>query len=287
MARGGELPRQGDTESDSEDLLVRPLTEQEWIQILDVDETERSKNVKDILARFTDYFLFHFLFFGTISAQNYFFSFKETFQFSFLILVAFYLKIVFAQFGLLKDKRMLQQRRWEKRRVHLRIVEHLLYAVTHVLLPLYLLKFPFEFSAFYLLVLPFVSSVINLIFLRYQQSPCNATFQIAVKSVLILRLLVALFVVIKIEGTFGPDNEWSWQKTFWAFWISLTMQAVLLVACVVVFLNTLLGFVKGEQSYHDILGSFWITILIGGFLLSSLEMVLQIVRIFDTIPTIS
>lgn len=200
----------------------------------------------------------------------------------------------------------MQQRLWERKRIYLCLVEHLLYAVTMLLIPLYLIKFPFNFSAFYLMILPCVSLVINLFFLRHQQSPCNATFQIAIKSVIILRLLLALFVSFKIERTFGPDNEWSWQKTFWAYWLSTTVQAVLFVACIVVFLNTLLAFVKAEQSIHDgksfsfifannlclisifflniVLGSFWITLMIGGFLMSSLQMVLQIVRIFDIAP---
>ena len=67
------------------------------------------------------------------------------------------------------------------------------------------------------------------------------------KTVLVLRLLVAANIVIKQEA----ELDWEWSTAFWPYWCSFTIQAVLIIATVVIFLNTLSLFFKSEAKLHD------------------------------------
>ena len=67
------------------------------------------------------------------------------------------------------------------------------------------------------------------------------------KTVLVLRLLVGANIIIKQEA----ELDWEWSTAFWPYWCSFTIQAVLIIAMVVIFLNTLSLFVKSEAKFHD------------------------------------
>ena len=89
---------------------------------------------------------------------------------------------------------------WLRPRLYLKIVEHLLIAINMLMIPLYLLEGRFEFSGWYLLIPLIISAIINLFLVKYDASPCNSTFQLTVKTVLFLRLVVAANIILKAEG---------------------------------------------------------------------------------------
>ncbi len=99
---------------------------------------------------------------------------------------------------------------------------------------------------------------------------------------LVLRLLVGASIIIKQEASL----DWEWSAAFWPYWCSFIIQAVLIIATIVVFVNTLTSFGKGEAKMHDILGSLWGFLMAAGFMLSTLQPVIVIIKIFDVGHTI-
>ena len=77
------------------------------------------------------------------------------------------------------------------------------------------------------------------------------------------------------------ELDWDWSTTFWPYWCSFTIQAVLIIATVVIFLNTISLYFKSEARMHDVLGSLWGFLMAIGFMLSTLQPVLIIMRIYD------
>ena len=167
--------------------------------------------------------------------------------------------------------------KWLRPRLYLKIVENLLMAITMMMIPFYLLEEKFQFSGWYLLVPCLISAIINLLIVKYDMSPCNSTFQLTVKTVLFLRLIVGANIILKTEA----DMEWEWSTAFWPYWCSFTIQAVIVIATLVIFLNTVGLFFRHEASKHDILGSLWGTLMSSGFMLSTLQPVIEIIKIYD------
>ena len=98
-----------------------------------------------------------------------------------------------------------------------------------------------------------------------------------VKTVLFLRLVVAANIILKTEG----DVQWEWSTAFWPYWCSFTIQAVIVIATLVIFLNTVGLYFRHEATKHDILGSLWGTLMSSGFMLSTLQPVIEIIKIYD------
>ena len=168
--------------------------------------------------------------------------------------------------------------KWLKPRLYLKITEHFLLALSMLLIPFYLQDTPLVVVPGWLLVFPpILSGLINLFMVKYEQTPCNATFQLTVKTVLVLRLLVGANIIIKQEA----NVDWEWSTAFWPYWCSFTIQAVLIIATVVIFLNTLTQFFRGDALLFDLLGSLWGLLMAAGFMLATLQPVIVIIRIFD------
>lgn len=138
--------------------------------------------------------------------------------------------------------------KWLKPRLYLKILEHSLLGISMLLLPLYLQEEPIIYvSGWTILILPSLSGIINLFLVKYEPTPCNATFQLTLKTVLVLRLVICANIVLKQEA----QLDWEWATAFWPYWCSFTIQAVLIIATVVIFLNTVSLFFKGEAAGHD------------------------------------
>ena len=185
------------------------------------------------------------------------------------MLVFFYLRFVYFHIRTLGNREIMKlMGKWLRPRLYLKIIEHALMALTMVTIPLYLLEGSpyFDFSGWWLLLPPSLAAIINLLIVKYDQSPCNATFQLTVKTVLFLRLLVGANIILKTEG----NLKWEWSTAFWPYWCSFTIQAVIVIATLVIFLNTVGLFFRHEASKHDVLGSLWGTLLSSGFILSTL-----------------
>ena len=56
---------------------------------------------------------------------------------------------------------------------------------------------------------------------------------------------------------------------------------MLIIATAVIFLNTISLYFKGESRMHDVLGSLWGFLMAIGFMLSTLQPVLIIMKIYD------
>ena len=91
--------------------------------------------------------------------------------------------------------------KWLKPRLYLKILEHGLLVISMALIPFYLKKTPLVGLPNWIIVIPpCLSSLINLFLVKYDQTPCNATFYMTVKTVLVLRLLVGANIILKQEA---------------------------------------------------------------------------------------
>ena len=95
--------------------------------------------------------------------------------------------------------------KWLKPRLYLKIIEHILMAISMALIPFYLQQKPLiNVPGWLLLVPPILSGLINLFLVKYEQTPCNATFQLTVKTVLVIRLLAGANIIIREEEVSNP-----------------------------------------------------------------------------------
>ena len=130
----------------------------------------------------------------------------------------------------------------------------------------------------WLLIGIFISqAIINIFLVRYEITPCNATYSLAIKTLLVIRLILGAMVIVKQEATL----DWAWSTTFWPYWCSITIQSVLLIATAVMFINTIGNFFKGQAKLHEVIGSLWSVLITAGFIISSLQAVLLILKIYD------
>ena len=191
---------------------------------------------------------------------------------------------VVKHFRELADKRKMRvMGRWLKPRLKLKIMEHSLLAVTMLMIPFYIQEEQLIGIQGWMVMIPLtLSCFIGLMVVKYDQTPCNATLQLTLKTVNLLRLIMAANVVIKIDG----HLDWEWSTTFWPYWCSFTIQAVLVVATMVIFLNTLAMFFRAEAKVSDLIGSLWGTLMSSGFMLSTLQPILVVIQIYDSGDTI-
>ena len=228
--------------------------------------------MSEVLDNILEYFLFHLLFFVAFTLQNYFFGVNHV-QYSFVILVAFYLKYVNKLFRNLKDARLMRQRgKWLRPRIYLRIVEHLLLSISMVLIAFYIQREDpvMKLPGYVVLAPPLLSAAINLFLVRYIQTPCNATYFLTMKVVLFLRLMIGISVVCKVENY----ATWDWTTTFWPYWCSFAIQGILVLAAGVIFVNTFVGVLKKENKYQEMLGSLWAFLICAGFAYATLDPIL-------------
>ena len=138
--------------------------------------------------------------------------------------------------------------KWLKPRLYLKMVEHGLLALDMVLIPFYLQEEPIlRIPGWLLIIPPTLSGLINLFMVKFDSTPCNSTLQLTIKIVLVLRLVVGANIVLKQEA----NLDWEWATAFWPYWCSFTIQAVLIIATIVIFLNTITVYCRGEAAMHD------------------------------------
>lgn len=198
---------------------------------------------------FLSYFFFHGLFFACFSLQSYWFYEHNQYEFCFIVLIVFYTKFIVRDILQLRNQSVMRRMgKWLKGRLYLRIVEHTLLAVTMALIPFYMQEEPQVWIPGWLLLIPTSAQcLLNLFFVKYDKTPCNATYQLTLKTVLVLRFLVGVNILIKWEAKL----DWDWSTAFWPYWCSFTIQAVLIIATIVIFFNTVSLFFKSEAKFHD------------------------------------
>ena len=67
------------------------------------------------------------------------------------------------------------------------------------------------------------------------------------KVVVVLRLLMALSVILKVD----EKTTWDWSTTFWPYWCSFAIQGILAIASFIIFINTFLNYLKEESTKQD------------------------------------
>jgi len=182
---------------------VDTLTKKEFEKSILEDPDLVNENVSEVLNDIFLFMVFHTLFFALFCLQNFFCGITNL-QYSFLILVLYYALMVDKQLVILKDERLMrQQGDWRRPYLYLRIVENVLLALTMVLIGIYMSeegKRIFKIPGFVVLVPPAISVFINLFLVKYIETPCNATYQLTVKIIIVMRILIGFSVVLKAEN---------------------------------------------------------------------------------------
>jgi hypothetical protein len=93
----------------------------------------------------------------------------------------------------------------------------------------------------------------------------------------VLRLLIAASAFIKADHR----AQWEWSTTFWPYWCSFAIQAILGIASFVIFINTVLNYFKDEALFGDILASFWAFVMTFGFVIGTLLPILNLIQYTD------
>jgi hypothetical protein len=67
------------------------------------------------------------------------------------------------------------------------------------------------------------------------------------KVIVVLRLLIGFSALLKADH----HTQWDWSTTFWPYWCSFAIQGIMGIASLIIFLNTILNFLKDEATKED------------------------------------
>ena len=132
----------------------------------------------------------------------------------------------------------------------MRMIENLLNLVSYTFLILYIQLSIYSkdhFTGFSIIVPAVIACGVNCFLVRFEETPCNSTIQLANKVVSVLRLLIAISAFVKIDS----KVEWDWSTTFWPYWCSFAIQAIMAVASLIIFANTIMNYYKEEALIED------------------------------------
>ena len=130
---------------------------------------------------------------------------------------------------------------WKQTSIKLKLFEQLLYMMAYTFLTLYMyFGFEIKFNGFAAFIPAALACAISTIFISYEETPCNATMQLTVKLLTVLRLMIAGSAFMKTSKKAQMD----WSTTFWPYWCSFAIQAILGGASFVIFINTVINFLK-------------------------------------------
>lgn len=88
---------------------------------------------------------------------------------------------------------------------------------------------------------------VGCICVGYEETPCNATMNLLSKIIAVLRLLIAFSAFLKVDH----HTNWEWSTTFWPYWCSFAIQAIIGVASFIIFVNTILNYYREEAIIED------------------------------------
>jgi len=92
-----------------------------------------------------------------------------------------------------------------------------------------------------------LACAVGCICIGYEETPCNATINLLINIISVLRLLVAISAFLKIDR----HTNWEWSTTFWPYWCSFAIQAIIGIASFIIFVNTVLNYYKEEAIIED------------------------------------
>lgn len=138
---------------------------------------------------------------------------------------------------------------WQRASLVLKLFENLLYLFIWALAFFYVTQLQQEdkVDGFYIITPALLACALNCFCIKYEETPCNATIYLMTKIVLVLRLLITFSVMLKVDN----KAEWDWSTTFWPYWCSFAIQGIMGIASLIIFLNTVLNYLKEESTKAD------------------------------------
>jgi hypothetical protein len=88
---------------------------------------------------------------------------------------------------------------------------------------------------------------VGCLFVGYEETPCNVTINLLSKVISVLRLLIAVSAFLKVDH----HTNWEWSTTFWPYWCSFAIQAIIGIASFIIFVNTILNYYREEAILED------------------------------------
>ena len=210
-----------------------------------------------MFSRFLMHFFIHMVFFAGLITQSIFYG-NELFQYSFLVLVTYHLKIFLKQLQTF-------HRKDSRRNYCLRALENFTMASSYMVIGVWLMKLNQNFSAFYMIIGPGLATIFNFFQSGkndHERSQIDNVYIICTRVVIVLRFIIGICITIKIEDC----TSWDWRTTFWAFWCSLAIQAIVLVALCIIFVQTLCHWIgKPSKYFIDCVSCLWTTLVFFGY----------------------
>lgn len=131
---------------------------------------------------------------------------------------------------------------WESSSLKMRIAENSLYLITWTLVLIYLSHGLGQKLGGLAIIAPaLIACILNCFCLNYNETPCNASLAIVIKIITFLRLVISFSVILKADDS----TEWDWSTAFWPYWCSFAIQGIFGIASFIVFINSILNWIKG------------------------------------------
>lgn len=128
------------------------------------------------------------------------------------------------------------------------MLENFLYICTYTIVAIYLyIKDPALFGSYSILIPASLASCLGCLCITIEETPCNATIVLLHKVITVLRFLIALCVLLKIDNY----AHWDWSTAFWPYWCSFAIQVIMGVASLIIFVNTIFNYFKDEAIIED------------------------------------
>ncbi len=178
----------------------------------------RLKNIEEQLLNFLITYSVHLLFFVTLIMHLQIFPSLNV-QVSFFI-PSFLHCYKFVRYSrMLFDKKLNRQMPFARCSFFLKVFENGIYAVTWVMLVIYLYDQERFNISIAISSMVFLASCINCFCIKYEETPCNATMQLLSKILIVLRFLLCFSVLMKIDHR----TSWDWSTAFWPYWCSFAI----------------------------------------------------------------
>jgi len=168
---------------------------------------------------------------------------------AFSVVILYHLAMAYKGYLYVLRRQIRQRVSFKKSEGIIGILENVLYVLFWTAFAFYIKEGPATAKVDGMLVLSpaLAACVINIFCLKYDETPCNATFFLVMKVVLFLRAVTAFSILIKIDG----KTQWDWSTTFWPYWCSFAIQGIMAIASLIIFLNTLLSYLKEDTGKSD------------------------------------
>ena len=128
------------------------------------------------------------------------------------------------------------------------MIEHSLHTIFFILIMLFLCDQKiFKIDSLYLISISFLATAIHCLCYKMEETPCNATVALLSKVLLVLKFLLYMSVLLRVDG----KAEWDWSTTFWPYWCSFAIQGIMTIASFIIWVNTIINYLRDEATKKD------------------------------------